>query len=124
MGEFTIEKNEDGIIERAGYMQNGKKNGEWKSFVRGKLVSVINYKRDLLEGNEVWYDRCSGKIIEEGYNLSDKPIGVWYRYSYGELTTIKQYKEDTFEIIYQNPKFKNAGEVPPPPPENYDCYED
>ncbi|WP_332914714.1 hypothetical protein [Algoriphagus boritolerans] len=68
-----------------------------------------------MNGKEIWFDRCSGRVIEEGENKLGKPSGPWYRYLYGELVSISNYEKDTFEIVYYNIKFKDANEIPPPP---------
>jgi len=123
--KLVIDKDDNGSLMRIGYMLDGKETGEWKSFVRERLAAVVNYKDGLQHGKETWFDKCSGRIIEEGYNEMGTSIGLWYRYTNGELVAVSEFKNDTSEIVYHNPKFKNAGEIPPPPSERYndDCDE-
>ena len=118
LAKRVIEKHEDGSPTRVGYTINGKRTGEWRLFLRNRLAGVINFKDGLTHGKETWYNRCSGRIIEEGYNDMGKPVGLWYNYDEGELIVIVEYKGDSSEFVYHNPKFRDATGVPPPPKRN------
>ena len=122
--KLVIEKYDNGQLQYIGYKVGDKKVGEWREFRRGKLFTISNYHQGTKHGKEISYESCTGKILEKGQYEMGKHVGLWYWYSNGELVSIMEYKNDSSELIYHNPKFQNEGDLPPPPPENYDCYED
>jgi antitoxin component YwqK of YwqJK toxin-antitoxin module len=114
---LTIQTNDDGDIQRVGYMILGKREGEWREFRQERLFSICDYKNDIHHGREINYEIDSGKVLEEGSWKNGERVGLWYFYQDGILVSISEYKNDYRKVIYHNPEFKNAGDVPPPPPE-------
>jgi antitoxin component YwqK of YwqJK toxin-antitoxin module len=114
---LTIQTDDDGNIQLVGYMISGKREGEWRVFTQERLFSIRNYKNDIPHGREINYEIDSGKVLEEGSWNNGQRVGLWYFYQNGILVSISEYENDDEKIIYHNPDFKNAGEIPPPPPE-------
>ena len=121
--KLVVEYHENGELNMTGYTIDDKKEGEWRLFRRQRLFSVQNYYEGVQHGKEVSYEFCTGKVLEEGQYKMGEPVGPWYFYDDGELVAIREYREGESTIVYHNPKYKNASEVPPPPPKNYDCYQ-
>lgn len=120
---LVIEHYENGDLNMIGHTIDNKKEGEWRLFRRQRLFSVQNYHEGVQHGKEVSYDWCTGKVLEEGQYEMGEPVGLWYFYDDGELVAIREYNDGESTIVYHNSKFKNASEMPPPPPKNYDCYQ-
>jgi len=114
---LTIQTNDDGDIQLVGYMISGKREGEWREFRQERLFSIRDYKNNIHHGREINYEIDSGKILEEGCWKNGERVGLWYFYQDGILVSVTEYKNDVGKIMYHNPEFKNADEVPPPPPE-------
>lgn len=114
---LTIQTNDDGDIQLVGYMISGKREGEWRQFRRGRLFSIVNFKNDIPHGKEINYQSNSGKVLEEGCWNNGERVGLWYFFQDGILVSVTEYKNDVGKIMYHNPEFKNASEIPPPPPE-------
>jgi antitoxin component YwqK of YwqJK toxin-antitoxin module len=120
--ELVIEKRENGEIKFVGYKIGDRRVREWRTFRKNRLFSISNYHAGVQHGKETSYEFCTGKILEEGQYDMGNPIGLWYRYLDGELVAVSEYNDGESTIVYHNPKFKNASEIPPPPSEN-DCEE-
>ncbi|WP_157966102.1 toxin-antitoxin system YwqK family antitoxin [Cognataquiflexum aquatile] len=114
---LTIQTDDDGNIQLVGYTILGKKEGEWREFRQERLFSIRNYKNAIPHGREINYEIDSGKVLEDGCWNNGERVGLWYFFQDGVLVSVTEYKNDVGKIIYHNPKFKNAGEIPPPPPE-------
>lgn len=101
---------------------NGEKHGEWSFFVNDRLSAIIFFENGLKNGKETWFDRCSGRIIEQGDNQRGQPFGLWFRYSNGVLKSIKEYHGDSSNYIYKN-DIDDDLEIPPSPSseEHSDC---
>lgn len=113
--ELVMEKRDNGELYLIGHKKGDQKVGEWRIFRKDRLFSVLNYHEGVQHGKEISYESCTGKVLEEGYFDMGKRVGLWYFYTDGELVAVTEHKNDISEIVYHNPKFKNAGEVPPPP---------
>lgn len=112
----------DGNLKMIGYTIDNKKEGKWKFFRRQRLFSIKNYEKGVLHGKTISYEFCTEKVLEEGQYDMGQPVGLWYFYDDGEIVAIREYDNGKPTIVYHNPKFKNASEIPPSPPEDYDCY--
>ncbi|MBO6495454.1 MAG: hypothetical protein JJ978_07810 [Roseivirga sp.] len=119
---FAIEKHTDGSLRAVGELVNGEKHGEWSFFVNDRLSAIIFFENGLKNGKETWFDRCSGRIIEQGDNQRGQPFGLWFRYSNGVLKSIKEYHGDSSNYIYKN-DIDDDLEIPPSPSseEHSDC---
>lgn len=123
--EIKVEDEGNGNL-CVGPILDGKREGQWKCFVRDRLSTSIMYRGGIAHGMEIWYNRCSGRIIEEGENNLGHRVGLWYQYSSGELVSIRNYAKDSSVYIFENRKFHQDGPVPPPPDAgsaNDDCVE-
>ena len=121
--KLVLEYNDNGDLKMVGYTIDNKREGEWRFFRKQRLFSIQNYHDGTQHGTEVSFESCTGKVLEEGQYEMGEPVGLWYFYNNGELVALKEYEDGEPVIVYHNPKFKNASGVPPPPPENYDCYQ-
>ena len=99
---FTVEKNTDGSLRAVGKLVNGEKHGEWSFFVNDRLSAIIFFEKGLKNGKETWFDKCSGRVIEQGDNQRGQPVGLWFRYNKGVLMSIKEYHGDSPNYIYNN----------------------
>ncbi|MCU0435530.1 MAG: hypothetical protein MUC87_18875 [Bacteroidia bacterium] len=72
-----IERYDNGIIFKRGYIQGGEAQGTWRSFHRnGKLYSQGEYKNGIRQGYAVTYDEA-GNMTSEGYYKDGKQVGKW-----------------------------------------------
>jgi hypothetical protein len=72
-----IERYDNGVIFKRGYIQGGQAQGTWLSFhPNGKLYSQGEYKNGIRQGYAVSYDE-KGNMTSEGYYKDGKHIGKW-----------------------------------------------
>jgi antitoxin component YwqK of YwqJK toxin-antitoxin module len=116
-GEWR-EFEENGNISRQMNYINGKLNGKLIEYRFGELFSITSYKDGEPHGETIAYQIGKGELLEEGQYDMGKYVGLWFRYNDGELLSIREYRGDTAIYIYENPKFHQDLDVPPPPPKN------
>jgi antitoxin component YwqK of YwqJK toxin-antitoxin module len=75
-GDF-IERYDNGVIYKRGYIQGGQAQGTWRVFHRnGKLYSQGEYINGVRQGYAVSYDEA-GSMTSEGYYKDGQHVGKW-----------------------------------------------
>jgi antitoxin component YwqK of YwqJK toxin-antitoxin module len=93
-------------IEEIGTLIDLLKEGRWKTYENGKLISVGNYHNNQQTGN--WkYFHPNGKIHRIGKFISDKQNGIWnYYFDNGNLLgngeLINQELHGLWRYYYKN----------------------
>ena len=87
-----VERYENGIVKKRGYVAGGLASGEWLTFYDdGKPYSKGQYHNGIRVGYGVsWYH--DGQMSSEGYYNQGKPVGNWKYWSeQGHVLTEKDY---------------------------------
>jgi hypothetical protein len=75
-GDF-IERYDNGVIYKRGFIQGGQAQGTWRVFHRnGKLYSQGEYINGVRQGYAVSYDEA-GSMTSEGYYKDGQHVGKW-----------------------------------------------
>ncbi|WP_184542966.1 toxin-antitoxin system YwqK family antitoxin [Mucilaginibacter sp. FT3.2] len=70
------------FIDEEGVYLNGKKNGIWKKYTRGKITSVTTYENDIENGLYQTYSFDTGKVLIQGTIINNVREGGWDILSY------------------------------------------
>jgi len=91
---MVVEKDSSGTIRAKGKMQDGKKEGRWKTFYdTGDLQTIVDYSDDKKNG--IYLEYLYGDTIASGHYKNDIAVGEWKKWGgYFQLLSIENFDEN------------------------------
>ena len=90
-----------GLIEIQGFVENGKKVGQWIQYTpEGDIALINNYIDGMLEGPAFRMSFRNQVDLKSTYSRN-KLNGPWMTYKYGKITEKRNYKDDKLDGLVQ-----------------------
>lgn len=91
---YFCEKTFDGIITKEGFKLNDSVYGEMRLYEEGKLITVMNFINEELNGPYASYFYSTGNIYLRGSHKNGKKEGIWKEYDVNGHFKLHKYNAD------------------------------
>ena len=105
---INFDRNNVDTEQPTGAIDNGKKQGEWKTYyTNGRIAKIENYQNDTLHGEILYYDD-KGKLNGKGFYKMGVRVDSSHMYFPNGKAKLEEWKDSSgktqglFKVYYQN----------------------